>query len=348
MKRREFLSHAGSAAMVTALSPGLLSSCAAREKSPAAPAFNYTSAYGVQTLRIWSPLVREAVHLFALADSHLYEADERNAPYHPYSARMEGAYNEVAHYRTHRPTTPAAAFRECMEVAAASPADAIVHLGDLVSYPSEHSIEYASALIRKSGKPFYYVSGNHDWNYEGLDDDDKTAARERWMPRLKPFYNEGVNPLMYSVVIKGVKLIFIDDSADTVSPEQIDFFCREVRWDGPSLLMMHIGQAFPGHDSFYLGYPRFRPVYTPGRGLAMLSKADGSHEPQIERFFAEVLRASRETGLLATVVGHEHDIRSEEVENHRQFVLPFGGNGSYTDILLLPLSESVPYTGYEK
>ena len=129
MKRREFLSHAGSAAMVTALSPGLLSSCAAREKSPAAPAFNYTSVYGVQTLRIWSPLVREAVHLFALADSHLYEADERNAPYHPYSARMEGAYNEVAHYRTHRPITPAAAFRECMEVAAASPADAIVHLG---------------------------------------------------------------------------------------------------------------------------------------------------------------------------------------------------------------------------
>ena len=70
----------------------------------------------------------------------------------------------------------------------------------------------------------------------------------------------------------------------------------------------------------------------------MRSKADGHHATQIERLFREVLQAGRENKLLATVVGHEHDVRTEEVENHRQFVLPFNGNGSYTDIYLLPLS----------
>lgn len=346
MQRRDFIKKSGIAVGALALAPSLLRSCR-KVPSAAPPVFNYTSAYGVQTLRIWSSLIQEPVHLFALADTHLYETDERNAPYHAYSARMEGAYNAVPHYRTHQPTTPAASFRESMEIAAKSPADAVIHLGDLVSFPSEYSIEYASALIQAMGKPFYYTSGNHDWNYEGLDDQDKFKARDEWIHRLKPFYPEGVNPYMYSVEIKGVKLIFIDDSADDILPEQLDFFRKEVAEGKPSLLLMHIGQAFPGHDSFYLGYPRHRPVYTPGKGLSMLSKADGTHARRIEQFFDQVMKASREDNLLATVVGHEHDVRSEEAENHRQFVLPFNADGSYTDIYLLPLDADHPYEGYE-
>lgn len=62
--------------------------------------------------------------------------------------------------------------------------------------------------------------------------------------------------------------------------------------------------------------------------------ADDVTPAQIEFFRRE---AGREHKLLATIVGHEHDVRTEEVENHRQFVLPFNGNGSYTDIHLLPL-----------
>ena len=334
MDRRNFLKNAA-ALSAAATFPSFLS-CTGKN-TRRSPAFNYTSAYGVQTLRIWSEDIREPVHLFAMADTHLFEADERNAPYHTYSARMEGAYNVVPHYKTHQPTTPALAFRESLQIASESDADAIIHLGDLVSYPSEYSIEYAAGLIQNCGKPFYYVSGNHDWNYEGLDDEDKMKARQQWIHRLKPFYREGVDPLMYSVDIKGVKLIFIDDSADDVTPEQIEFFRQEVAQGLPCLLLMHIGQAFPGHDTFYLGYPRYEPSYSPESGLSMCSKADGHHATQIERFFREVLQAGREHQLLATVVGHEHDVRTEEVENHRQFVLPFNGNGSYTDIYLLPL-----------
>ena len=59
MKRREFLSHAGSAAMVTALSPGLLSSCAAREKSPAAPGREGTA--GLDLTRPLSEIERDIV-----------------------------------------------------------------------------------------------------------------------------------------------------------------------------------------------------------------------------------------------------------------------------------------------
>ena len=334
MDRRLFLKTSAAAGAAAAI-PGVIA-CTG-QGTRRSPAFNYTSAYGVQTLRIWSEEIRESVHLFGMADTHLFEADERNAPYHAYSARMERAYNVVSHYQTHQPTTPAAAFRESLQIASESDADAIIHLGDLVSYPSEYSIEYAADLIRACGKPFYYVSGNHDWNYEGLDDEDKIKARETWMHRLKPFYREGVDPLMYSVIIKGVKLIFIDDSADDVTPAQIEFFRREVAQGLPSLLLMHIGQAFPGHDTFYLGYPKYEPVYTPEEGLSMYAKADGHRAAQIERFFREVLEAGREHKLLATIVGHEHDVRTEEVENHRQFVLPFNGNGSYTDIHLLPL-----------
>ena len=340
ISRRRFLRTAGVAAVGAALSPSdiLLSADRKKKGLPAGPVCNYRFADGVGTLRIWSSDVREPVRLFVIADTHLWESDAREEPYSRFSARMHAAYNQVSHYRTLQPTTPAACFRETLETARKIQPDAIVHLGDLVSYPSEYSIEYASGLIRETGIPFYYVSGNHDWCYEGFESD-AFKHRETWMSRLKPFYPEGVNPLMYSIDVKGVKLIFIDDSVDDVTPEQIDFFRNEVRQGIPSLLMMHIGQYLPGHDTFYLGYiPGYRAGFHPGRGVEMLDKQAG-HVRTIERFYREVRRASREDKLLATVAGHNHDVRTEEAEGIRQFGVPFNGNGSYTDLYILPAEE---------
>lgn len=298
--------------------------------------FNYTSADGVQTLSIWSPWIKEDIHLFVIADSHLYESDSRNEPYKAFSARMAAAYNQVPHHVTHRMTTPAQSFREVMETAKRKRPDAIIHLGDLVSFPSELSIEYAASLIKECGLPFYYISGNHDWCYEGFEAD-PFKHRATWMPRLRPLYPEGVDPLGYTKTVKGLKLILLDDSTNDVTPDQVEFFRKEVSCGMPTLLMMHIGLYLPGHETYYLGYPDYKPVLSAAEGLQMRSAKDPAiRASNIEALFREVMRASDSEQLLATVVGHNHVVKTEEIALSRQFVVPFAGNGSYTDLYLHP------------
>lgn len=297
--------------------------------------FNYTSTSGVQTLSIWSPYVKENIHLFVISDTHLFETDERNLPYQQFSARMAKAYNSVPHHDSRQPTTPAAALRESFEIARSKQPDAIVHLGDLVSFPSEYSIEYAAGLIKEYGMPFYYISGNHDWCYEGFESD-PGKHRSIWLKRLEPFYPEDVNPLQYSVTVKGVKLIFIDDSTGDITQEQIEFFRKEVSENVPSILMMHIGLFFPGHENFYLGFPDFIPTLSADGKLKMISPKDGSHATNIELFWSEVVRANKHNNLLSLVVGHNHIVKAEEVGPLRQFVVPLNADGSYTDLYIHP------------
>ena len=348
ISRRNFIKTASAAAagavLATPEATAMQSLLGTRHNSKKlAPAsgtvYNYSGSNGVQRLQIWSPAIKEPVHLFVISDTHLWESDARNEPYAKFSARMHAAYNSVPHYRTHQPTTPAASFKETMAIAKESQPDAIVHLGDLVSYPSEYSIEYAESVIKETGLPFYYISGNHDWCYEGYESD-PFKHRDTWMPRLKPLYPEGADPLMYTKEVKGVKLILIDDSVDNVTPDQIEFFRKEVSTGAPSLLMMHIGLYLPGHDTFYMGYPAYTPKYHYGKGLEMVSASgDGSHADNIERFFDEVMLATDKSQLLATIAGHNHIMKSEEIGLHRQFVVPFNGDGSYTDLYLLPAEE---------
>ena len=40
------------------------------------------------------------------------------------------------------------------------------------------------------------------------------------MPRLRPLYPEGVDPLGYTKTVKGLKLILLDDSANDVTPDE--------------------------------------------------------------------------------------------------------------------------------
>lgn len=337
LSRRSFIKTAPAVAATAAMAPraALAGEAAKKTKRQPLNCYNYTSISGVQNLSIWSEWIKEDIHLFVLADTHLFETDARNLPYSEFSARMSKAYNSVPHHESHQATTPAVSLKESLEIAGEKRPDAVVHLGDLVSFPSEYSIEYAARLFRQCGLPCYYISGNHDWCYEGFEADAQ-KHRATFMPRLKPLYPEGVDPLQYSIVIKGLKLIFIDDSTGDVTDGQIEFFRKEVAEDIPSILMMHIGLFLPGHESFYLGFPDYIPTLGADGAVQMISAADGSHAANIERFHAEVQRANAHNKLLAVVAGHNHVVKAEEIGPLRQFVVPLNADGSYTDLHIHP------------
>ena len=47
-------------------------------------------------------------------------------------------------------------------------ADLIALVGDIFSFPSELAIEWVISKLKEIDIPYVYVSGNHDWHYEGM------------------------------------------------------------------------------------------------------------------------------------------------------------------------------------
>ena len=84
-----------------------------------------------------------------------------------------------------------------------------------------------------------YISGNHDWHYEGLPGT-SDSLREVWTKKsLLPLYN-GLNPLFYSTVIKGINFVGIDNSTSKVNESQIGFMKDQLKKPEPIVILSHI------------------------------------------------------------------------------------------------------------
>ena len=276
----------------------------------------------------------QPVKLFVISDTHLFRDDQRGEPFRQYSERMAGAYHKTTDIHTGNPTDPETALAATLEKAKQYAPDALVLLGDMVSFPSEAGVEWLVGKLNETELPWYYISGNHDWHYEGLPGSE-IELRGQWAPkRLGPLYR-GENPLMYAVDIKGIRLVMIDDSTNEILPEQLEFFRAEAALGQPMILGMHI------------------PLYAEGRGLGFGCghpdwDARHDHVWEIERrerwpetghsattlaFRREVLAAPN---MLGVVTGHIHQKSLDVIGGTPQFVVPMNAAGGYLQVEILP------------
>ncbi len=111
--------------------------------------------------------------------------------------------------------------------------------GDIVNNPSRSSKNFVYTALEDSGIEYLFISGNHDWHYEGM----KGTAdelRDKWANEtLKPLY-KGKNPLYYASVKAGINFVAIDNSTYQVSQQQLDFFKAELQKNKPTVLLCHI------------------------------------------------------------------------------------------------------------
>ena len=59
-------------------------------------------------------------------------------------------------------------FEQQVALAVERKADLIINTGDLLNLPSEETIAWVKNIIERAGIPFRFISGNHDWCFEGL------------------------------------------------------------------------------------------------------------------------------------------------------------------------------------
>ena len=334
VSRRDFFKGTALGAAMTAVGGNVASSFAKDSSPTSVPASSYTSTG--RSAQIFSELVKEPVKILQISDSHLFLDDERGDDYKQYSDRMAKAYNHTKRYYDGKDTTPTEMLAEIAEEAAKENYDAVALTGDIVSFPSAAGVDYVKSCLDKIGAPYYYVCGNHDWHFEGMEGTERELRDEWIQKRLQPLYPKGVDPLCYSVEIKGVKIIMIDDSIYEILPKQLDFVTRELSENKPSLAFMHIPLYAPGRRVAYgVGHPDWNAEHD--QQLYKIERrpqwpAEG-HNETTYRFRETLLNAPN---LLGVFTGHIHSNSLDVLNGKASQVTSAALDGSTFKIEIAP------------
>ncbi len=288
-------------------------------------------------IRIFSEDVKETVKLFVISDTHLWMSDSREDPYRQYSERMAAAYHNNRHFLTGEPTTSREAFLRTLDLAKQSGADAIALLGDICSYPSEAAIEFVAATLDSVGVPWFYTFGNHDWHYEGYEGTE-VEQRAMWAQRrFKPLFRD-YNPLIYSVDVKGLRLIMLDTGVYEILPEQLRIFRQEMKTRKPTLLLCHVPFYAPGFTTSYgVGHPEWNAANDRNYKLERRPRwPEAGHTPVTFAMWKEVLKAHRNHKLLASFAGHVHRMTTSVVGPWVQFTTAPNLAGGYYEVTVEP------------
>ncbi|MCR4921057.1 MAG: metallophosphoesterase [Bacteroidaceae bacterium] len=289
-------------------------------------------------IRLFSKDVKETVKLFVISDTHLWMSDSREDPYRQYSERMASAYHNNRHFQTGEPTTSQESFLRSLDMAKQKGADAIVLMGDIFSYPSEAAIDFAVSRLDSLGIPYYYIFGNHDWHYEGMEGTE-IDLRAEWAKRRFGRLFRDRNPLIYSVDVKGLRLIMLDTSVYEILPEQLSIFRQEMKTKVPTLLMCHVPFYAPGFGPSYgVGHPDWNAANDRNYKVERRPQwpAEG-HKPEAFALWQEVLKAHRSHRLLASFAGHVHTMTTSVVGPWVQFTTAANLAGGYLEVTVEPI-----------
>lgn len=294
-----------------------------------------TFSFDRGSARFYSEAVAEPVKILQISDVHLFIDDERDAEYRQYSERMSKAYNKIRHFKTGKETNPQEALLDIAQRAKAGNFDALALTGDIVSFPSSAGVDYVLKTLSSVSSPFFYTAGNHDWHFEGMKGAER-KLRDEWIAkRLTPLYPTGVNPLAYSVRIKGIKCLFIDDSIYEILPSQLEFLEKELSDNVPSLLFMHIPIYAPGRSVGYgVAHPDWNADHDKNYQIERRPRwPESGHTSATYSFRTKILEAPN---LLGIFTGHIHADSLDVLNGKPSSVVRSANDGSTLKIEIFP------------
>ncbi len=184
--------------------------------------------------------LKDSIKIMQITDSHISIADPNEADLMKYGERMHKAYmNPRKHYFQDISKTTFEYLDDLLLKAKDEDVELLLLTGDIVNFPSAVSAKYVFDRLEETGIPWLYISGNHDWNYEGMPGN-PDSLRTAWIEKsLTPLYR-GHNPLFYSEIIKGINFVGMDNSTNKINDEQLKFLEKQLSRDEPIILISHI------------------------------------------------------------------------------------------------------------
>ena len=208
------------------------------------------------TVTIAIPGLAKPLRAMHLSDSHCDLGPDAESGslelcemmYHCYNdgVGFPGDHNQQLERRGY-PLLPLEALAGELEQAADEGVDLVLHTGDLLNFPSPKAGQHAAELLGAGGRPYLFISGNHDWQHSpplpGAPEDLRNDGRHR---ALTPLF-AGRDHSCWADDVGGIRFVGVDNSTKYVTRAQLDFF-RETTADEtrPVVLMIHVPLLVPG------------------------------------------------------------------------------------------------------
>ena len=233
------------------------------------------------------------VKFLILGDAHCKFDDDRGIPYQKYTDRMKRCSPHMF-----------SLVEEAIAKAENENYDAILMLGDFLSFPSIAGVEKFAEIFQRSKIPCLYTSGNHDWHFEGMLGSEQELRKKWTQELLAPLYG-GRNPLMYKEMFKGIKIIMLDNSIYEILPEQLEFLQQELSDNIPTFIGCHIPLYVPGREIFFgCGHPSWKAENDPFWEIERREKWPVTgHSETTLKFHKTVMETPNVLGIFA---GHIH------------------------------------------
>ena len=195
------------------------------------------------------PDLNDSLKIMQITDAHISIEDDKESDFMVYSERMHKAYNRpIKHFIQDTSKTTFDYLDELLLKARNRNIELLLLTGDIVNFPSAVSVKYVYDKLVESGIPWLYISGNHDWYYEGMPGS-PDSLRTTWIKsNLAPLYNNR-NPLFYSEIIHGINFVGIDNSTYKVNNEQVQFVREQLSKNEPIILISHIPYSLNRNES---------------------------------------------------------------------------------------------------
>lgn len=273
----------------------------------------------------------ETVRIMHITDSHVSVLSEIEEKYHLFSSRMDKAFQRVKHYKTKKKTTPDKMFLSLLDIAVKEDVDLIVLTGDIVNNPSQSSITFIYESLKSLGIPYIYISGNHDWHYEGMEGSEE-SLRQTWIENsLLPLY-DGRTPFYSSTLIGGINFVAIDNSTYQINGDQLRFYTAQVERDYPIVLLLHIplylGQKSNQKEFTVCGAPQWG--WDIDRNYKVEKRERWSKSGNLATTSEFLKTVKKSSNLSAVLAGHTHkDHLSPISDNSIQFVTGCSAYGHY-------------------
>ena len=280
------------------------------------------------TLRMPMPGLKEPVNFFVIGDTHFGFHDARDDAY-------ADNYKRMAKW-----PAPKDALAKALDRAKKAQADVVVLVGDIISFPTLANLDHLRGELDRAGVPWLYVAGNHDWHFEG-DSGSDLEQRARWTERrLKPLY-QGGNPIMYSRMVKGVRMVMIDNSAYHVLPEQLAFWKQEAAKGDPIALFMHIPLWVEGWSVTTCGNPKWGAATDPYWEIERRERWAERLMPSTYEFREAVFNTPN---LVGVFTGHIHSLLVGQAGQALLFSVPTNRTGACMEVRLSLASPTGAFT----
>ncbi len=274
--------------------------------------------------------LQNVITLVHITDSHMAEADERDAE----AIEVGTQLRERFRARSGENVAPRDNFRRALARSKELGADYVVMTGDIIHFPSLANVEAIRDEVAAVDVPYLYTPGNHDWHFPHLLWSDETRAH--YYPRFHGL--TGGNPAFQARDIRGIRLVAIDNSNYQISAAQLAFLQAQLAAGLPCLLFMHIPIYIPSLAPDVLATWQAPIMMAAAGWTAETQKAWQVRDADAStQTCYEMLTEGQVDNLVGIFCGHVHFAHTDAFRDGRfQYVTGPGFQGAYRVIHVVP------------